>query len=105
MLDLKANTLEHTWAVNQAETVVVLDYQSFCSPCNSTQPHLESLAAQRGFALVKVNRDRDISPEHAGAIVPSVSVYKRGRLMAPPLRRARTRLAIEQYLADHGIFQ
>lgn len=105
MPTLKANALEHTWAVNQAETVVVLAYQSFCDPCGSTKPHLEALAKQLGFVLVKINHDMDISPEHAGAIVPSVSIYRRGQLVAQPLRRARTRLALEQYLADHGVLR
>ncbi|UUZ75509.1 thioredoxin family protein [Polaromonas sp. P1(28)-13] len=81
---------------------VILSYQSFCDPCRSTKPALEALAAEHDFQLVCINQDKLVSPEHAGKLLPSVSVYRDGLRVGQPMRGARTKRQSSRTCARTG---
>ena len=85
--------------------VVILSYQSFCDPCGSTKPHLEALAKEHGFHLVNLNRDADVDWNHAGRLIPAVSIYRNGILQSRILRGAQTRKNLVEFLTEYEILK
>lgn len=88
-----------------ADQIVVLGYGSFADCCQATKPHLEALAREYGFELALFNCDRHIDAERAGTLMPSVTVFRKGHRVAPPLLGARTRKSLKQYLAACGVIE
>lgn len=91
-------------ALKQEPVAVVLLYQSHCDFTGATKPHLETLSREYKFLLVAIQCDH-LSPELAGIAIPSMTVFRHGVQTSPPLRGARTRERLMQFLADHGVIR
>lgn len=94
--------LHHEHELKDAKTVVTLVYQAYCDPCRSSKHHIEALAKQYGFFLIRVDGAFSWDPEMAGQITPAIQVYVDGKAK-PALVGAHPRAKILDYLVRHGV--
>jgi hypothetical protein len=91
-------------ALREEPLAVVLLFQSHSNFTGATKPHLEALSREYKFLLVAIQCDH-LSPEMAGLATPSVTVFRHGVQTSPPLRGARTRSELLQFLTYHGVIE
>jgi thioredoxin 1 len=80
---LKKETFANATA--EAENTVVVDFWApWCGPCKALAPVLEEVAAEVGDAVsiykVNVDENTELAQEHGVQSIPTLLVYKAGKL-------------------------
>jgi thioredoxin 1 len=68
-----------------AEEPVIVDFWApWCKPCDAIEPHLRSIAEERGVRLVRIDIDANLAvPSRLGVLaLPTVMLFSGGEMRA-----------------------